>query len=743
MRDDYDFSDGVRGKYASRYRARDDGSSAGESKVLLLHLSDLHISTASDVVLGRISLIADAVKNLETHAAAVVCVLVGDVAYSGSGQQYNLALDFVTKLTEKLRAGVLSRTPIYFIAVPGNHDCDFSEATAARTALREIVQQSPNRLQDTSFADVCLEPQRRFQEFENELNIPDAADLKDPRIYREFRIVLPAGELLFCCCNTAILSELHEKPGTLVFPTMMLPNDRGASAVSIGVIHHPHHWLTQSCAREFRRRLGSITDLILTGHEHILDRTTLSTSDGANLYLEGGVLQDTSDPERSEFYALIIDVASKKQRIVGFTWNGTRYVPAGGDDPAQYHLWEDFAANRLRQRETFKLLPEFQAYLDDPELTLTHRTRGELKLSDIYVFPDLRRVNLTGERETKVVKGEEMETVIGQSPCLFFVGDDVSGKTALAKMLFRTLHGAGDVPVLIDAARATLSAEQCEQQLEQQFLRTYQSSALNTYRQIDRASRVVIIDNYHLLRLTSKARMTLLEKLRGESFRLIVLAHDIAITLGDLSEAGEVIAGEFPFSYYSILPFSQLRRNQLVEKWLLLDNRVDQDTTGFVHNLTRVTQTINTLIGTNYVPAYPPYVLAVVQGSEAGTDIDVNASTHGYLYELFIKAAVAKAGSAVSYNILSTYLSHLAFWLLSNRRKDITEQDLRAFHEQLHERFEVMGDFQQQVQQLIDCRLVTKAHDLFRFRHPYIYYYFLAAYLRDHLHDQKIQVVCT
>jgi hypothetical protein len=654
MRKEHDFSKDIRGEYGARRavsRATSDQIVA-ESKILLLHLSDLHITTAKDIVLGRAHWIADAVKNVEPEVAAVVCILSGDIAYSGGGEQYDLAFKFVSTLEDKLKASLRSGTQIYFIAIPGNHDCDFLEATAARTALREVVQQTPNRLEDVSFADICLAPQRRFLQFAQALNGPQSSEVKDPRIYREFRLVLPDGELLICCCNTAILSELHEKPGTLVFPTAMLPRDRGAAAVSVGVAHHPYNWMTPDCARDFRRQFEPITDMILTGHEHLLDRRTLSSGNGTNLYLEGGVLQDASNPDVSEFYSIVINIRSKKQRIIGFTWNGTRYIPAGGDDPAQYHLWEDFAANRLRQRDTFKLLPEFEAYLDDPELTLTHRSRGELKLSDIYVFPDLRRVNLTGERETKVVKGEEIGSLVFQSPRLFFVGDDVSGKTALAKMLFRTLYASGDIPILINAAEATLSVERCEQQLEQHFLRSYQSSALNAYRQIDRANRVVIIDNYHLLRLTSKARMALLEKLRVQSFRLIILAHDIAITLHELSEAGEAISGELPFSYYSILPFSQLRRNRLVQKWLLLDDRVDQDTTGFVHNLARVTETINTLIGTNYVPAYPPYVLAVVQGAEAGTDIDVNASTHGYLYELFIKAAVAKSGSAVSYNIL-------------------------------------------------------------------------------------------
>jgi len=294
------------------------------------------------------------------------------------------------------------------------------------------------------------------------------------------------------------------------------------------------------------------------------------------------------------------------------------------------------------------------------------------------------------------------------------------------------------VPILIDAGVTALSADRCEEQLENAFLQNYAASALNSYRQLDRANRVVIIDNYHRIKLTSRGRVELLEQLRTQSFRLIVLAHDIAITLHDMSEAGESIAGELPFSYYSILPFSQLRRNRIVEKWLLLGKDADQDTAQFVHNLEQVTNTIDTLIGTNYVPAYPPYVLAVLQGTEAGTEIDVNASTHGYLYELFIKAAIAKSGSAVAYNIISAYLAHLAYWMFCAQRKEITEPELRTLHDQIHERFEVLESFEEQTRQLVESRLLRGLNGVFSFRHPYIYYYFLAVFLRDHLSEKSI-----
>lgn len=476
----------------------------------------------------------------------------------------------------------------------------------------------------------------------------------------------------------------------------------------------------------------------MTGHEHTLDRRQVKGSESDNTYLEGGVLQESGDPKRSEFYAVLIETGTKKQRILGFSWDGDSYAPLNCENPRQFHLWEDFAQNRFRLQETFQLLPELAAHLDDPEITLTHRVRGQLHLSDIFVFPDLKRVNLSGEKGTKIIRGEGVTELVEEKPCLFILGNDLAGKTALAKRLFDHLRSRGDVPVLIDASSISLSLSRCNEQVEECFLRNYVESALLAYRQLDRARRVLIIDNYHRLKLSGRGKVDLLQKLRKHSFRIIVLAHDLEITFQDLSEAGDSVAGELPFGYYSILPFSLLRRNRMVEKWLLLSGDADQNTAQFIQNLERLTRIIDTLVGKNYVPAYPAYVLAVLQATEAGTEVDLNASTHGYLYELFIKAAIAKRASALAFNVLSAYLSHVSYWMFERQRKEITAAELRTLHGDLHSRVEVLPPFERLTELLIEMHLVKQQHDSIVFCQPYIHYYFLALYLRDRLSEAEL-----
>ena len=709
-------------------------------KVLLLHLSDIHIHTVDDIVLTRVSKIVDAVKNLDSDVQAVVCVLSGDITNSGSEDQFLLAMNFVSELKSKLQQHLPKEATVSFVAVPGNHDCDFSETSDAREVLLEAVRKTPERLIDTSFADICLAPQRRFFEFIGAIDLLKQVpnDSRDRRLYSEYRLEQEGSVVTFCCCNTAALSQLHEQPGSLIFPHEIIPKLKVSADVSVGVLHHPYNWIKPDYMHKFRDRLESITDFIITGHEHTIDKRRGGGRGNVNTYLEGGVLQTSGDPAQSEFYSVLIDTVAKKQRIIGFAWKGTCYEPLNCEDPQQYHLWEDFTQNRFRVSQTFQLQPHFISYLDDPELTLTHHVQGQLRLSDIYVFPDLKRVNLAGERTTKIVRGESVPDFITQNPCLFIIGDDVSGKTSLAKRLFHHLRGIGDVPVLIDASRVSLSLNNTQEEIEASFLKSYQQTALENYRQLDRANRVLSIDNYHRLKLSPRGKVDLIHKLRQHSFRLVVLAHDLEVTVQDFSEAGDIVTGELPFAYYAILPFSLLRRNRLVEKWLLLSATATNDTTQFVRNLERLTRTIDTIVGKNYVPAYPAYVLAILQATEAGTEIDLHASTHGYLYELFIKATITKRSSALVFNVLCAYLSHIAYWMFTNQRKNMTVAELQSLHEALHSKYEVLPDFDRQTSQLVEMQLIAHQNDSLTFRHPYIHYYFLALYFRDHISEQKI-----
>lgn len=70
-------------------------------KVLLVHLSDLHLQ-GDDNVLSRAGKIASAVRDRDPEVAACFVVVSGDTAFSGLDEQYSAAVDFLGELNEEL-----------------------------------------------------------------------------------------------------------------------------------------------------------------------------------------------------------------------------------------------------------------------------------------------------------------------------------------------------------------------------------------------------------------------------------------------------------------------------------------------------------------------------------------------------------------------------------------------------------------------------------------------------------------
>ncbi len=281
----------------------------------------------------------------------------------------------------------------------------------------------------------------------------------------------------------------------------------------VTIFHHPYNWLEANNARAFRKALESISDVILTGHEHDSSFELRERKLGErNQYIEGGALQDSAN-SGSAFNALLLDVAQRKQKFFQLQWDESKlkYVVVSqqpSDDfseegTAAAEEWEDFLGNRLRKRGEFELNTASQSFLSEPGATLHHSVRGELVLDDIFVFPDLRQVVYKTEANPHFVPGRLVLELVENKPHLLISGDEQSGKTSLAKMLFKALHDAGRIPVYLDGNAKLPAGERLYAYIEAQFSKQYSRAALESYKQFDRARRVVLLDNYHRLPMSS------------------------------------------------------------------------------------------------------------------------------------------------------------------------------------------------------------------------------------------------
>ena len=107
-------------------------------KLLLIHLSDIHITGDDDVITGRHSQIVNAVKNLDYSLDLCVVVVTGDIAFSGTDEQYLVAFEFFENTKQLLSDNLSGPTerhtvPVHLIIVP-----------ATTIAISQLVGSSEN-----------------------------------------------------------------------------------------------------------------------------------------------------------------------------------------------------------------------------------------------------------------------------------------------------------------------------------------------------------------------------------------------------------------------------------------------------------------------------------------------------------------------------------------------------------------------------------------------------------------------
>lgn len=88
-------------------------------RLAIVQLSDIHIKSNADEILGRASEIATAVRALNPQPDSCLVAYTGDIAFSGTHSQYAAAETFATAVQSALRS--LEFAPrVARVAIPGN-----------------------------------------------------------------------------------------------------------------------------------------------------------------------------------------------------------------------------------------------------------------------------------------------------------------------------------------------------------------------------------------------------------------------------------------------------------------------------------------------------------------------------------------------------------------------------------------------------------------------------------------------
>jgi hypothetical protein len=246
---------------------------------VILHLTDLHFGykSASNSERDNRQLALDSLLSTigaihEDWKPSIIC-LSGDIAYSGSREDYQLALVWLRQLLEACQIG-----PERVIACPGNHDV---------IRARALQQERPSnagiadRILITDIPPVFNGIFAGYIEFCQEAGIkPMTLDGKESWLVGAHEMM---DGIQFVSLNTSWYCQGDDDRGNLWLGLPQIRNlvvagklnviSNPSAPITVVLMHHPFPWLAQDeqitrGARSTAEYLAQHCHILLTGHEH-------------------------------------------------------------------------------------------------------------------------------------------------------------------------------------------------------------------------------------------------------------------------------------------------------------------------------------------------------------------------------------------------------------------------------------------------------------------------------------------
>ncbi len=704
-------------------------------KIIFLHLSDLHLQSDSDPILTRADKIAEAIGSVDAIFDACVVAVTGDIAYSGKGSEFELAVLFF----DDLHGALTRRYPgkeFKFAFVPGNHDSDFSLDVLPRDLSLEALRR---KLSDTQMGDKTLDALLKVQsEFFRFASRWMKFDRDKSWLFHEELVSFDGVQVAVVCYNTACSSQLPEQQGKLFFPTHLANPGAAISrpaSMTVALVHHPYNWLEPVSGLALRAQLDRIADLVLTGHQHVESSYSKRDMRGDEVtYFEGAALQD-SDSVDTGFSILLADLDEKQIQGFRYFWRHDVYELAR--DSSRIAL----PVKRFRNR--FDISPDYRHYLSDPGTGFTHPRVQELQLQDIFVFPDLSRLSIeksvAGKDTPEIVRGRAgLEFLLAQDK-VFVSGGDQAGKTTLAKILFNALWNASFVPVLLSGDQLqTVKEQPLIKLINGSFSRQYSEESLESYKRLEKAKKVLIVDGWHQVNLNAQGKV-ILGELFAKMFGRIVILSGESFRIEEIGRQAQLSNPFSSFQFCEIREFGHVLRGRLIEKWLSIGRDYSWDVNAHAHDIHETEKLLATLLGKNLIPSYPVNILAILQAFEARRSTSTPSGSYGYLYEALLTLALSRVASdSIELDLMYTFISRLAYFLFTTDRKMLSRADVESVGREYFDEYSINIDISDYLDRLEVAHILLKLEGNYGFRYRYIYYYFVARYFQESLRAASV-----
>lgn len=682
----------------------------------IFHLTDIHFESSNNKVLSRLGNIKSAIQNELNEVSKVFIIVSGDIVNQGDPKGHKEAIKFLREVETIVKGIVLNSTP-KFIIVPGNHDCNFKfDNQNRKNAISNVNYESLG--DDDSVVDTCLIVQDDFWNFYDTFN-----PIPSNKMFYQITDEVDGNKICFNCINTAWMTQIKEEQN-LFYPAKKIESnvEIEGGALNISVFHHPIGWFSPhgnpNGRKEFQGFVEDNSSIAVYGHEHEEDHRKIEDliKEKGTLYFSGKVLQNQKNNQESGFQLITVDIDNQKGDTKAFQWKSNMFSKI---IETKFSL----DGNKFGHKR-FKHNVQFLDKINNAVLPISINGMEELKLSDFYVFPDL---DFDNAKNNSLGSFYDAERLVGESINISIIrGENQSGKTSLARMLYNKFTRLDKYPILIDCK--TLKGKTGERIVGNCFKEQYEpkNGDLERFNQFDKSDKIAIVDNLHSLLLVSSTALELIAYLEARFGKIIILSHSLYALQSKLES---LYMGA---KVFTIRPLGYRKRNQLIENYHRLNTSTALDDALLLGKTKDSFNKVENVLGNELMPSYPVLVLSIVQTVyERPTDTDQSA--YGYCYHSLIHLALVKKAS-VTHDDTDTYftiLSEFCYEMYKNETTSFTYVDLEVFFNKHRAVYHVGFSFDTLINNLEKSQLIFLEDETYYFAYIYIFYFLVARKIAD------------
>lgn len=682
-------------------------------KTLFVNLSDMHVkSTNATLLQKKMSCFIQHVSSLKKLGGyeRIVILVSGDLAFSGKKSEYLLLDDYFEELA----------TTYELIMCPGNHDHDFS-TYSSKIAREQLLKLDPE-LHDEGSIKVITEGMKDYFDFERKYLTFTPKQITP--LSTSVEIVDSEKNITISTLNTAWCSQLHEKGGDFIFPIKFLPTVN-KNNVRILFFHHPLAWFEPNNQKALRNLIREDYSIILTGHEHINDSFKITGEENSCLMIEA---MPFDDPSIDENGFITFELEDTNVIIRSYLWNEEKFI-----DGIVSSKHEVMRQNSI-SNESFTVHYEFYKSLLDIGVSYTHPDKDVLDINDLFIYPNLKILHNDNKFDMKKTTSE---TLLGNAHSkILLIGDEYCGKSTLLRKFFLDSIEKNNLPLLIEGGAIRNSRIEYDKIISRHVTKQYED--LDSYSFVNsKLKKTLLIDGFDLIKGDNKSINAFLE-------RSYDIFDKIIITVSDTFDfGGSELLGEsyFDLGYvkYDIQKLGHRLRYEMVNKWNNIKEECQHDNAALITKNNHAIKTITKVIGRNYVPSTPFFLLTLLQSMESGNTLEVTANTYGYYYEYLITQSLGTASvKKDELDELFNYVKELSHYYFINNLKDESHDKLWDFNLRFCSDYGVKIDFESRFKLLVKAKILErKDGDYYKFKYPYVYYFFIAKYLSDTIRTQE------